>query len=36
MSGDGYTVAFLTGAGPRPFTFTGPGLDLWMTDMTPA
>ena len=24
LSGDGYTVAFLTGSGPRPLAFTGP------------
>jgi hypothetical protein len=35
LSGDGYTVAFLTGAGPRPQAFTGPGLDLYVTDMRP-
>jgi hypothetical protein len=35
LSGDGYTVAFLTGAGPRPLAFTGPGLDLYITDMKP-
>jgi hypothetical protein len=35
LSGDGYTVAFLTGAGPRPLAFTAPGLDLYLTDMTP-
>jgi hypothetical protein len=35
MSGDGYTVAFLTGAGPRPIPNTGPGLDLYLTRMTP-
>ncbi len=33
LSGDGYTVAFLTGSGPRPLAFTGPGLDLYVTDM---
>lgn len=33
LSGDGYTVAFLTGAGPRPQAFTGPGLDLFVTRM---
>ncbi len=33
LSGDGNTVAFLTGAGPRPFAFTGPGLDLYVTQM---
>ena len=35
LSGDGYTVAFLTGSGPRPLPFTGAGLDLFVTDMTP-
>lgn len=35
MSGDGSTVAFLTGAGPRPIPSTGPGLDLFVTEMTP-
>lgn len=35
LSGDGYSVAFLTGAGPRPEAFTGPGLDLFVTDMRP-
>jgi len=35
LSGDGYTVAFLTGEGPRPNAATGPGLDLFMTEMTP-
>lgn len=33
LSGDGNTVAFLTGAGPRPLAFTGPGLDLYVTEM---
>ncbi len=33
ISGDGSTVAFLTGAGPRPFAFTGPGLDLYVAQM---
>ncbi len=33
LSGDGYTVAFLTGSGPRPLAFTGPGLDLFLTEM---
>lgn len=33
LSGDGLTVAFLTGAGPRPLAFTGPGLDLYLTHM---
>lgn len=35
LSGDGYTVAFLTGAGPRPLATTGPGLDLFLTEMRP-
>lgn len=35
ISADGRTVAFLTGSGPRPFPFTGPGLDLYLTDMSP-
>lgn len=35
LSGDGYTVAFLTGSGPRPLAFTGPGLDLYVTEMRP-
>lgn len=35
LSADGFTVAFLTGAGPRPLAFTGPGLDLYLTRMTP-
>jgi hypothetical protein len=35
LSGDGHTVAFLTGSGPRPLAFTGPGLDLYVTDMRP-
>jgi hypothetical protein len=35
LSGDGRTVAFLTGAGPRPLAFTGPGLDLYVTRMDP-
>ena len=35
LSGDGYAVAFLTGAGPRPVLFTGAGLDLYVTDMRP-
>lgn len=33
LSGDGNTVAFLTGSGPRPVTGTGPGLDLFLTRM---
>ena len=35
LSGDGYTVAFLTGAGPRPLVQSGSGLDLYVTDMHP-
>jgi hypothetical protein len=35
LSGDGYTVAFLTGAGPRPAVPSGPGLDLYLTSMRP-
>lgn len=35
LSADGYTVAFLTGAGPRPLVQSGPGLDLYVTDMHP-
>jgi hypothetical protein len=35
LSGDGYTVAFLTGAGPRPDVTTGSGLDLYLTSMRP-
>lgn len=34
LSGDGRTVAFLTGAGPRPLESFNPGLDLFVTDMT--
>jgi hypothetical protein len=34
LSGDGRKVVFLTGAGPRPVASTGPGLDLYLTDMT--
>lgn len=33
LSADGNKVAFLTGAGPRPIAFTGPGLDLFVTRM---
>lgn len=33
LSGDGLAVALLTGAGPRPLAFTGPGLDLFLTRM---
>lgn len=35
LGGDGYTVAFLTGAGPRPDVTTGSGLDLYLTRMNP-
>ncbi len=35
LSGDGYTVAFLSGAGPRPLLSSAPGLDLYVTDMRP-
>ncbi len=35
LSGDGYTVAFLTGAGPRPQVQSGAGLDLYLTEMRP-
>jgi len=35
LSGDGRRVAFLTGTGPRPNASTGPGLDLYLTDMSP-
>jgi hypothetical protein len=35
LSADGYTVAFLSGAGPRPLVQSGPGLDLYVTDMHP-
>jgi Tol biopolymer transport system component len=35
LSGDGYTVAYLTGSGPRPLVQSGPGLDLYVTDMHP-
>ncbi|MCW3065245.1 MAG: hypothetical protein JWN32_2417 [Solirubrobacterales bacterium] len=35
LSADGRTVVFLTGAGPRPNTTTGGGLDLYMTSMAP-
>ena len=35
LSANGYTVAFLTGAGPRPAVQSGPGLDLYLTDMHP-
>jgi len=36
MSADGRRVVFLTGTGRRPSDNTsGPGLDLWLTDMSP-
>ena len=35
LSGDGFDVAFLSGAGPRPLVQSGPGLDLFLTDMRP-
>jgi WD40-like Beta Propeller Repeat len=35
LSADGSTVAFLTGAGPRPNPTTGTGLDLFLAQMTP-
>ncbi len=35
LSADGYTVAFLTGSGPRPLGSASPGLDLFLTEMTP-
>jgi Tol biopolymer transport system component len=35
LSGDGWTVAYLTGSGPRPLVQNGPGLDLYVTDMHP-
>lgn len=35
LSGDGYEVAFLTGAGPRPVANSEPGLDLFVTSMRP-
>jgi len=35
LSADGRRVAFLTGAGPRPNSTTAPGLDLFVTDMSP-
>ncbi len=33
LSGDGYSVAFLTGSGLRPTEFPGTTLDLFLTDM---
>lgn len=35
LSNDGYTAGFLVGAGPRPNSSTGTGLDAWVTDMHP-
>lgn len=35
LSADGRTVAFVTGAGPRPNATSGTGLDLFVTEMTP-
>jgi hypothetical protein len=35
LSGDGYSVAFLTGSGLRPTEFPGTTLDLFLTDMRP-
>ena len=35
LSADGFKVAFLTGAGPRPLVQSGPGLDLFLTEMNP-
>ncbi len=35
ISGDGYRVAYLTGATPRPTGDGIPGLDLFITDMRP-
>ena len=35
MDFSGRKLAFLTGAGPRPDASTGPGLDLFTTDMSP-
>lgn len=35
LSADGRRVAFLTGASPRPGPETAPGLDLYITDMSP-
>lgn len=34
LSADGRTVAFLTGAGPRPLESSNPGLDLFVADMS--
>ena len=35
LSADGSKVAFLTGAAARPLASANPGLDLFLTDMTP-
>jgi len=35
LSGDGRTVAFLSGAAQRPLGTANPGLDLFVTEMTP-
>jgi hypothetical protein len=35
LSADGYRVAFLTGAAARPLVSANPGLDLFVTEMTP-
>lgn len=35
LSADGYTVAYLTGSGPRLAVTKGTGLDLFVTDMSP-
>lgn len=35
LSADGNTVAFLTGAGPRPLASNNAGLDLFLTRMNP-
>jgi Tol biopolymer transport system component len=35
LSADGFEVAFLTGAGPRPLVQSAPNLDLYVTNMSP-
>jgi len=35
LSGDGRTLAFLSGAAQRPLITANPGLDLFVTEMTP-
>ncbi len=35
LSADGNRVAYLTGSGPRPLVQNGPGLDLYVTEMSP-